>query len=349
MFKLRGKNKVQNQSIIKLILFFFLILFSHDILGQKDTLVFDSGHKVIGKIKKMQRGVIEIDTDYADDEFKITWLSIKEMKTATKFRIGVKNEIFKGKIETVGEDRLRVFDKDSTYKLCTFEDVVYITELKEGFADRFSAEVEAGFNLTKAQNLRQFSLRSYVGYRTDRSVTEASYNMLRSSQDNAENVRRRDGLLSYRRSFLKKWYGVASISTLSNTEQKLDIRANTQVAFGRYLFANYRADWGVKLGVNNNLEQFSNLNETRNTWEAYLGTKLNLHGYDDFEISFLFSGYQGITESDRQRVDTTIDFKYDLPLDFFIRLGFSLNYDNKPAPGASETDYILRTGIGWEW
>lgn len=203
MFRPIGKTKVQLHSIIKLLLFSFLILFYQNVMGQKDTLILDSGHKIIGKIKKMQRGVIEIDTDYADDEFKITWLSIKEMRTTTKFRIGVKNEIFKGRIETIDEKTLRIFDKDSTYKTCAFEDVVYIMELKEGFADRFSAEVEAGFNLTKAQNLRQFSLRSYVGYRTDKSVFEASYNMLRSSQDNAEDVRRRDGLLSYRRSFLQ--------------------------------------------------------------------------------------------------------------------------------------------------
>jgi hypothetical protein len=60
-------------------------------------------------------------------------------------------------------------------------------------------------------------------------------------------------------------------------------------------------------------------------------------------------GYKGFTDNGRYRADTNLDVKYDLPFDLFIRLGFSLNYDNEPAVNASETDYVLRTGIGWEW
>lgn len=327
----------------------FVLCSSISSFAQSDTLTFKSGHKIIGVIKKMSKGILEIDTDYADKEFKIKWLSIKDIKTSHKFRIGVNDKIFNGRIESINEDMLRIYDGETTLKTCSYKDVVYITELKNGFTDRFSADIEAGFNLTKAQNLKQYSLRSHVGYRTDKSNIEASYSLLRSSQDNAENVRRSDGLLSYRRSFLKKWYGVVSINTLSNTEQKIDLRANTQLAVGRYLYANYKADWGLIVGVNNNLERFSNVDENRNTWETFIGTKLDLYGFDDFEVFLIFNGYQGISDTERFRADTNLDFKYDLPLDFFIRLGFSLNYDNQPALGASETDYILRTGIGWEW
>ena len=42
------------------------------------------------------------------------------------------------------------------------------------------------------------------------------------------------------------------------------------------------------------------------------------------------------------------DLKYDLPLDFYIRLGYTLNYDNKPVEGATESDYVLQTSFGWE-
>ena len=63
----------------------------------------------------------------------------------------------------------------------------------------------------------------------------------------------------------------------------------------------------------------------------------------------MFLGYSGFTEKGRLRADTNFDLKYDLPFDLFIRFGFSLNYDNRPASNASDTDYILRTGIGWEW
>jgi hypothetical protein len=59
--------------------------------------------------------------------------------------------------------------------------------------------------------------------------------------------------------------------------------------------------------------------------------------------------YPGITESGRWRVDYKIDVKYDLPLDFYVKLSFSANYDNQPVEGASKTDYVFVTGFGWEW
>jgi hypothetical protein len=35
-------------------------------------------------------------------------------------------------------------------------------------------------------------------------------------------------------------------------------------------------------------------------------------------------------------------------MDFFLSLGYTLNYDNQPAEGATNTDYVLQTSFGWE-
>ncbi|MFN2128683.1 MAG: DUF481 domain-containing protein, partial [Anaerolineales bacterium] len=59
--------------------------------------------------------------------------------------------------------------------------------------------------------------------------------------------------------------------------------------------------------------------------------------------------YPGITEKGRWRSDFNLDTKYDLPYDFYIKVSLTINYDNRPAEGASETDYVVQTGLGWEW
>jgi len=35
--------------------------------------------------------------------------------------------------------------------------------------------------------------------------------------------------------------------------------------------------------------------------------------------------------------------------DFYIKLGFTLNYDNQPAVIGNEIDCILKSGFGWEF
>ena len=328
----------------------FLILHAiHGVFAQTDSLIFKGGNVVTGEIKKMERGVLEIDAPFGDENLKIKWLDIAEIYTGSTFLVSVKERVFQGSLATISEGEIRVFSQDSVLTTCSQEDIVYLIQVKDRFADRFSAALEFGFNLSKAQGLRQFSIRSSAGYKAPRWTLEASYNVLRSTQDEAEAIRRADGLLNYRRLLIRRWYGIATIATLSNSEQLLDIRANSQLGLGNFLFSSNRAYWGIKTGVNNNLEKFSNNPDTRSSWEGFLGTELNLYNVGDIDLLFNYMGYTGITDGGRYRADINFDLKYDLPLDFFIRMGVSYNYDNKPAADASNSDYIIRTGIGWEW
>ena len=297
----------------------------------------------------MEKGVLEIDAPFGDENFKVKWLSIREIYTESKFVVSIADKLYQGRIASIADQRIKVFDNDSIYTTCALDEIVYLNQFKQGFSNRFNAAIEVGFNLTKAQDLRQFSLRSSIGYKTDKWTADVAYNILRSSQDNVAPVNRSDGLLNYRRILLKNWYLIGTVATLSNTEQLLDLRANSQLGIGKFIVSSNRAYWGVKAGFNNNLERFTNETTNRNTWEGYLGSELNLYDTGNLELALVFMGYSGLTETGRYRADINFDTKYELPLDLFIRLGISLNYDNRPAQSASETDYIVRTGIGWEW
>ena len=331
---------------ISLLLVVFAVVRSH---GQSDTLRIDSGNKLIGEIKKMEKGVLELDAPYGDENFMVKWLDIQEIYTESKFVVSIKDALYSGRLASLPDQRIKVFEADSVLTICELEDIVYLYPFKDGFVNRFDAAIEVGFNLTKAQNLRQLSLRGSMSYRTDKWSGDLAYNVLRSTQSDTEPVSRSDGLLNYRRILSRGWYLIGTIATLSNTEQLIDLRANSQLGVGKFILSNNRAYWGVKTGFNNNLERFSNDSENRSSWEWYLGTEVNLYDVGDLELSLVYIGYSGLSESGRFRSDVTFDTKYELPLDFFIRVGLSLNYDNQPAPNASETDYVIRTGIGWEW
>ena len=76
--------------------------------------------------------------------------------------------------------------------------------------------------------------------------------------------------------------------------------------------------------------------------------ELNMFDIKDFSLLTNLTVYPGITEGGRFRSDFSLDLKYDLPLDFFIKLGGTYNYDNKPVEGASTNDYVIQATFGWE-
>ena len=103
------------------------------------------------------------------------------------------------------------------------------------------------------------------------------------------------------------------------------------------------------MGINRNNEDYSDDTPENQSWEGYFGTELNLFDIGDLNLFTKIMAYPGITEKGRWRIDGNLNIKYDLPLDFYIKLGGSLNYDNRTPEDASELDYVIQARVGWEW
>ncbi len=318
-------------------------------ISSPDSLLFDNGNILVGEIQGMQRGVLEIDVSYGESNFLIKWVEVSEIYTGTRFIISINKETYQGRIATIEENRIKIYDTDTIFKEADLNEVVFIRPIKDKFADRFSASVELGFNATRAQNLRQFSNRNAIGYRANKWIADANYSSLRSFQDDIENIVRQDGQLNFRVLLDRSWYVINSYSILSNSEQNLDLRVNSQLGFGNFLYSNNKSYWALKIGVNNNNETFSNEQGSQNSWEGYISTELSLYDIGDLELLAEYIGFTGLNDFSRFRFDTNIDLKYELPFDLFIRTGVSLNFDNQPALNGTQTAYIIRTGLGWEW
>jgi hypothetical protein len=118
---------------------------------------------------------------------------------------------------------------------------------------------------------------------------------------------------------------------------------------GRYFVHTNHLYFGGGAGIAWNNERFFESTEgTRNSVEAFGSLEANLFDLKDFSLLTNLTIYPSLTEKKRIRSDFKLDLKYDLPLDFFIKLGTTFNYDNKPIDDASQLDYVIQTTFGWE-
>jgi len=320
-----------------------------NVRAQTDSLILTNDDVIIGEIKDMSRGVMTIETDYSDSDFKIEWDGIKEIYTETYFLITTSQGTrYNGKIVTAAPGKVQIVTDLPGEIEVDFENLVELQSVSKGFWSRLYASIDLGYSFTKANNLKQVTVGSRINYIADKWSGNISFDGLASSQDEVDPIKRWDGGVTYNYFLPRDWFLLAEITFLSNTEQKLNLRTNGKVGAGNYIIHTNKSYWGLMGGLAFNNERYSTESTDHQSLEGFAGTELNLYDIGDLDLYSNLTAYPSFTDDGRWRVDFKFNAKYDLPLDFYIKLGFTMNYDNRPVEGATDTDYIFNAGFGWE-
>lgn len=331
-----------------LFLFCSILVFS-----QKDSLIFAGGNVVVGEIKEMSRGVLTIETDYSDSDFKIEWEKVLELYSDQlyTFNLSDRRLLTSARIETRAPGRFFLKGQVNEGEVGG-EEIAYFRQLDDSFWSKMSASIDLGFSLTKASNLRQYNASANVGYKSDQWTINGTYREVRSEQDEVDPINRTDAAIAGDYMLRNGIFFGASLNFLSNTEQLIDLRTTGGLGSGYYFIRNNHLYWNGFIGVAINNENFTEVPEQtssdRESYEGIVGTELNMYDVGDINLMTNFYWYPSFTEEGRNRIDYRFDVSYDLPLDFYVKAGITLNYDSDPAPGASDTDYVIVTGFGWE-
>jgi len=337
---------------------FALMMFinAYSAAGQsnKDTLHFINSNRIIGEIKSLDRGVITVETDYSKNDFAIEWIKVTSIKAGTRFLITLKDGFrFNGTIESVGDSGKVLLKgkrspnaEEETIE-SSLPDIVYLKGLSSNFWSRAYANIDFGLSLTRANNLRQFSGRTKLGYLADKWQADFYYDALRSKQDSVDATNRQEINLGFNYFLPRDWLVGAGLNFLTNTEQALKLRTTAKLGIGKFLIHTNKHYWKAMGGVSLNNENFSNNTQSRSSMEGFVGSELNLFNIGDLNLFNSIFVYPSFTESGRWRTDIKLDLKYDLPRDFYIRFGTTVNYDNRPAVVGKETDYVINFSVGW--
>lgn len=327
------------------------ILISYKCLAQSDTLILRNDNVLIGKIKVMASGVLQIETNYSKDDFKVKWKEVKYISSTHTHVINLTSgALLNGSLSRIkNSDKCRIKDlKTQIETQVDLSEIVYIKTIDKSFWDRLDAGFDVGIKLTKAKNLQQLSINANLGYTSKRWFATGYYKQIQSVQDESSPIRRIDSDLSYVYLLPKDYFLPLSITTLSNTEQEIRFRIISKGGYGKFLLRDNEKYWGFASGLSYNHEQYDNGGGTNESFELYLGTELNFYDIGDFSILSKVLVFPSLTESKRVRTDLSLDTKYDLPLSFYIKLSFVYNYDNKPLGNTSKDDYVFQTTFGWK-
>lgn len=228
-------------------------------------------------------------------------------------------------------------------------EVIALQEVDDNFWQRFKGAIDLGYNLTKANNSKQFTIGGNLEYTGEIWLIEGTINALNSNQDDAEKIRRTDANLEFIRLLPRKWYLLGEVSFLSNTEQALDARISPSLGMGKLLISTNKLYLGLSVGFTYNIENYTDTSLNKTSSEAFIASTFNMFDFEDIDINTGLKLYPSLSESGRLRADYDLTMKYDLPLDFYFKIGFAFNYDNQPAIVGNDFDFIFTSGFGWDF
>ena len=244
-------------TVVTLVCLFLLSVIAAS--AAKDSLVLKNGNVIVGEIKNMDLGVLQIETDYSDSDFKIEWSGVREIYTETSFLVTLESgDRYTARLRSPRENVVEILDLDGTTTTVQRRTIVYLKEVEQGFLSRLYASIDVGYSLTKAQTQEQITVNTRAGYLADRFSLDAHFNDLHSSQDSVNPIRRTDYGAGIRYLLPADWFLSFNTSFLSNTEQALELRTNLKLGAGNYVIHNNKVFWSVDAGTAGNFENFSN-------------------------------------------------------------------------------------------
>jgi hypothetical protein len=182
--------------------------------------------------------VVTIETDYSKSDFTIEWSGIKEIYLRSMFLITLTDgRRINGTFQSVDSGgKINITDAQGKKVETKLDDIVYLKGLKSDFWSRVHASIDMGLSISKANDLKQYNIRSAVGYLADKWLVDIYYNDTRSSQDSiAEHQTNRVRGFVYFTFFQKTGMRLRVSPTLSNTEQALKLRFTSKVGVGNYI------------------------------------------------------------------------------------------------------------------
>ena len=258
-----------------------------------------SGDLLVGELKEMNRGVATLETDYSDSDIKLDWEKLRRVRTTSMYLVNfAKAEQVTARLHSPDTAEVWVISTSDTLRSAVRK-IVFLKSVKDDFWSRASLGFDLGYNFTKANNLQQFSLRSYLGYQTDRWMGKASFDRVNSLQDGVDDIRRTSWDVGGRFTLPKRFYAGLDASFLSNTEQQLELRSSIQPSIGNYVVRSNDMYLLVNAGAAFTQEKFRTDDPDRSGIEALMGLELNIFDAGDLSLLISSKAFPSFTETGR--------------------------------------------------
>ena len=322
-----------------------------------DVLVMKNGDRMTCQIKGLDAGVLYVSFDYIDGTASVEWSKVAHLESNQLFIVKTEDgSVYSGKLKTAessaGEPvKIEVFDPPAPAVALESPQVVSIVETSEKFWRRFSGQVSLGVIYSKGNQSTQYTFGSQTAYLRERwSAAENFSSTLSSSTSATASTRNSLDLIGTRMLPWNKYFYSGLGGFLQSSAQGITLQTSIGGGIGRYLKNTNRSKIAVLGGLS---WQSTNYHPSvvpvgkQSLLAAMIVGDINLFKFSKTNLDINTSVFPALSEPGRFRINTNGTYYIKLISNLSWNMSFYENWDNRPPPGFSGSDYGASAGLSW--
>lgn len=318
--------------------------------GKTDVIILSNGDKVTGEIKKLDRGLLELSTDFMGTIY-IEWEHIEKVTSQYSFQVELTSGAkYLGNIEPKEDGKLGVTGAYSQVETELIR-VVKVTPIEDRFWDRVKASVDFGFSFKRAKRVTDYNLSSDFSYRVEKYLAKVDYSSSLNSTQNTETTERNVVNTQLIRFLANRWSISALAQFTQNQELGLDFRGLWGGGVGRSIIQTNRSLLTAIVGGLYNREKFADEEGYHNSVEGLGGLTFQAFKFSRPELDITSSLYAipGISDWGRVRLEFDVKLRWEILKDLYWSASAFDSFDSRPPEGTEKNDFGIATAIGYKF
>jgi Protein of unknown function, DUF481 len=345
----------------KILLTWFLLLVALPLSAREksDILVMRNGDRLTCEIKSLDSGTLAIGLDYAAGTVSINWGKVDHIESKQLFLVKTQDGvIYAGSLSTPATPGTRP-TKIEVVKAATGKvelDKTYVINMKEtdlSFWRRFNGQIGLNSIYNKGNHSVQYNLNGDVAYLRERWSAAASYNSSFSSNTGNSSVTRNESQLTSQRLLRwNNWYYAGLADFLQSSAQGIQLQSTFGGGIGRYLKNTNNTLISVYGGAAwQNIAYHQQVLPATNQQvkSALIVARISLFRFDKTNLDFAARVLPALSEPGRIHTNVNVAYYVKLWSKFTWNFSFYGNWDNRPPPGFSSSDYGTSSGINYRF
>jgi hypothetical protein len=352
----KGSGMKTRLVVLWLALFLAVPLFSRE---KSDIIIMRNGDRITCEIKSLASDTLYIKVDYILDTLSVEWIKVDHVESKQLFIVKTQDGIvYSGTLSTPASSgerpvKIQILEPSDTKVEIDKSQIIKMDETSRTIWQRFNGDIGLGVIYSKGNQSTQYNFSSSLNYPRERWSASAAYNStLSSSTGRSPSTRNELNLNVERLLRWNNWFYTGLADFLQSSEQGIQLQSGIGGGIGRYLVNDNRSMvslYGGLVWQRINYQQMIVPSLTQNAASALIGSEVRLFRFNKTNLTISATLLPALTESSRVHFNLNTSYYIKLWSNLTWNISFYGNWDNRPPPSFSGSDYGTSSGVAWKF